>query len=408
MVKTVLKVKSGRDWSVRRGHPWLFSGALSNPPRGIERGCLVDLVDDNNQFLARGYFNPQTDIAVRVLTRNPEEEIDQGFLVKRIDQAFQLRRLLLDFSRTNVFRLVNAEGDFLPGAIVDSYAGHLVVQSHTAGMDQLLEPLIQVLIKEIKPAGILIRNDVQVRVREGLSKEEPRVAYGSIPDSLVVQENGLSFFVNLWTGQKTGFFTDQRDKRQILGEYAPGLSLLPPEGNQPRLLNCFSFTAGFSIYALKSNPELKTINVDESAPGLEVGLRNFELNDLNPFNHEFVTREAFKYLQEEVERGSLFEGVILDPPAFAKTHREKERALKGYIRLNSLGLSLVRPGGLLVTCSCSGSVNLEEFENCVREAAARKQREVQILNTFVNAPDHPFTLAAIESRYLKVLFCRVF
>ncbi|MEI6046410.1 MAG: class I SAM-dependent rRNA methyltransferase [Chloroflexota bacterium] len=405
MANKILKVKTGRDWSVRRGHPWLFSGALQNPPRELEPGSLVDLADSEGNFLARGYYNPRTDIAVRVLTRNEGEAIDGAFLRRRVQQALQLRHLAFDLAETDVYRLINAEGDFLPGAIVDYYAGVLVVQSHTAGLDHLLEPLIEALQEVIQPSGILLRNDVPVRGREGVAKEEPRLIYGTVPEEITVRENGRRFVVNLWKGQKTGFFTDQRDKRQMLGRYAPGLPHSP--GEPPVLLNCFSYSAGFSIYAALANPQLKSVNVDQSAVALELARQNFELNQLDPARHEFVTSEVFKFLQAETERGTRYAGVILDPPAFAKSQRDKEQALKGYTRLNSLGLSLVAPGGLLITCSCSGGINLEEFLSCLREAGAKDQRDLQVVETFENAPDHPYNLAALEGRYLKVLFCRV-
>jgi 23S rRNA (cytosine1962-C5)-methyltransferase len=219
-----------------------------------------------------------------------------------------------------------------------------------------------------------------------------------------VRENNLRFSVDLWKGQKTGFFTDQREKRSALARYALAFSELAESSG---LLNCFSYSAGFSVYAAAANPGLKTINVDQSASALETARRNFTLNQLDPAQHDFLAVDAFKFLQSEAEQGHRYAGVILDPPAFAKSHREKERALPGYVRLNSLGLPLVARGGLLITCSCSGSVTLEEFAGCVREAGARQQREIQVLETFENAPDHPYNLAAIEGRYLKVLFCRV-
>ncbi len=404
MNNSVLKVKSGRDWSVRRGHPWLFSGALQHIPKDLEPGSLVELQDADGKFLARGYYNPKTDIAVRVLTRQPEEQINADFWRDRVKQAFKLRHMTLDSTQTDVFRLIHAEGDFLPGAIVDYYAGALVLQSHTAGLDKQIEPLTQALLEVIKPKGILLRNDVQVRSREGIAKEEPRLLYGEVPEEILVRENNLRFTVDLWKGQKTGFFTDQRDKRQRVGYYAPGLSRL---SDTPTLLNCFSYSAGFSIYAAAANPELKTINVDQSAGALEIARKNFELNQLDYSAHAFEAIDAFKFLQGAADEKQRFSAVILDPPAFAKSHREKERALQGYIRLNSLGLAVVEKGGLLITCSCSGSVGLEDFVGCLREASVRQQRDIQVLDTFENAPDHPFSLAAAEGRYLKVLFCRV-
>ena len=397
----VIKIKSGREWQLRRGHPWLFSGGIGLASPNIEPGSLVDLQDAQGEFVARGYYNPRTDIAVRVLTRDPAQPIDTAFFRQQIEQAQSLRHNLLESGVTDVYRLINAEGDFLPGVIVDNYAGVLVLQSHTAGIDRLLEPLTTALVEIVKPQAILLRNDVAVRAREGLAKEEPRLLMGEIPPDLTIQENGLYFGVDPRRGQKTGFFTDQRDKRQALQKYVARL------GEDASLLNCFSYTAGFSVYAAMARPGLKTVNIDQSAVALDMARRNFELNDLDPARHTFEATDAFKWLEAERERGGQHDVVILDPPAFAKSHREKDKALQGYLRLNRLGMPLVRPGGFLLTCSCSGSVSLDEFENSLREAAVAANRSFQILEVFENGIDHPVSLSAPEGRYLKVIFGRV-
>lgn len=391
---TKLKIKGGREWQVLRGHPWIFSGAIENAPNDLEAGSLVDLHDNTNRFVARGYYNPKTDIAVRILTRNQVQAIDQAFFEEQIRQALALRQQTLDFDQTNVYRLINAEGDFLPGVIADYYGGYIVLQSHTAGIDQLLEPLTAALQAVIKPQGILLRNDVSVRTREGLVKEEPRLLSGDIPPNLIVQENGYKFEINLWKGQKTGFFTDQRDKRQALQKYTRRLD------QAAKLLNVFSYTAGFSVYA---NP-VQTINVDQSALALETARRNFILNGFEADQHQFINTDAFGWLEKCKEK---FEVVILDPPAFAKSHRDKAKAIQGYTRLNRLGIPLVKPGGILLTCSCTGAVSLDEFDNCLREASAAAHRSLQILETYENSVDHPVSAATPESRYLKVHFCRV-
>ncbi len=399
--KIILKIKTGRDWQVRRGHPWVFSGAIQPPLPSVEPGSLVDLHDAEGQFVARGYYNPKTDIAVRVLTRDKAEPLDPDFFRRRIRQAFDLRRQMLDPTQTNVYRLINAEGDFLPGVIVDNYAGTLVLQSHTAGIDRLLEPLTTALSEVMQPQAILLRNDVAVRLREGLTKEEPRLLMGDLPLDLVVRENGFQFAIDPRRGQKTGFFTDQRDKRQALQKYAARLE------SGATLLNCFSYTAGFSVYAAAAQPALRTLNIDQSAGALELARRNFGLNELDPAAHLFEATDAFKWLEAERERGNQHDLVILDPPAFAKSNREKEKALQGYTRLNRLGLPLVKPGGILLTCSCTGVIGLEEFEGCLREASAATGRSLQILEVFENGLDHPVSLTAPEGRYLKALFCRV-
>ncbi len=396
----VIKIKAGREWQLKRGHPWLFSGGIQQAPRGIAPGSLVDLVDAAGAFVGRGYYNPQTDIAVRLLTRQ-DEPIDRSFFRKRVQAAWDLRQQALDLSRTDVFRLIHAEGDFLPGVIADYYAGVVVLQSHTAGIDLLLEPLAAALEEVTQPKAILLRTDVAVRTREGISKDQPRLLMGAIPPDLEVQENGLRFKIDPWKGQKTGFFTDQRDKRQALSRYARSLAA------GATMANLFSYTAGFSVYAASVQPGIKTINVDQSASALEQARQNFELNQIAPAAHIFETGDAFNWLEAERKRGGQHDIVILDPPAFAKTHREKDKALPAYTRLNRLGLPLVKSGGLLITCSCSGSVLMAEFENAVREAAAQTGRALQVLEIFENGADHPWSLIAPESRYLKVLFCRV-
>ncbi len=391
---TRIKLKQGRDWTARRGHPWVFSGALTNPPPKFEPGEVVDLEDAQGDFVARGYYNPQTDIAVRILTTNPDELIDTGFFVRRINEAWNLRLKGLKLADTNVFRLINAEGDFLPGLIADYFDGSVVLQSHTAGIDRRLDQITEALIEVVKPKGLLIRNDVAVRSREGLKKEEPRLAMGEIASQIVVRENGLQFEVDLWKGQKTGFYADQRDKRQALTRYARGESLL----------NCFSYSGGFSVYAAKHNSALKVTSLDQSAAAIEIARRNFTLNGLDPAQHEFLAADAFEYLQNQTTK---FDTVILDPPAFAKSHREKDKALQGYQRLNTLGIPLVKSGGILMTCSCSGSISMEEFGNSLAQAAANSHRRLQILETFENGLDHPVNIFTPESRYLKVLICRV-
>jgi 23S rRNA (cytosine1962-C5)-methyltransferase len=389
-----IQLKAGRDWTTRRGHPWVFSGAIQNPPISLPPGSLVQVQDVKGELVALGYYNPKTDIAIRTFSNNNFCQIDLDFFKMRLTETWQLRQQGLDLSRTNVFRLVNAEGDFLPGLIADYYAGVVVVQSHTAGIDLLLEAICAALVEVVSPTGILVRNDVSVRSREGLKKEEPKLVFGEVPAQLEVQENGLKFTINPWKGQKTGFYADQRDKRLALTRYAKGETLL----------NCFSYSAGFSVYASSHNPAIKTTNIDQSAAALDIARQNFALNGQDPIKHEFLATDAFEFLQEHKLR---YDTVILDPPAFAKSHRDKAKALSGYTRLNTLGIPLVKAGGILMTCSCSGSVTMEEFAASVAQGAAQAGRRVQILETFEQGLDHPVNIFTPESRYLKVLVCRV-
>lgn len=396
-----VSIRKGREFQVSRGHPWLFSGAISQAPGKISPGALVDLVDTDGKFVARGYYNPACDIAVRVLSRDKEEEVDREFLRRRIEQAYALRRQAIDMQTTNAFRLVHAEGDYLPGFIVDYYDGVAVVQSHTAGADNLMEEFLQALDDVVSPKVVIVRNDAAVRIREGMPLAEPAVRKGEAGGPLTIMENGLSFVVDVLGGQKTGFFTDQREKRVNLQKYCR------PLADGARLANVFSYTGAFGVYAAVCNPLLTTINVDTSGSALELARRNYELNGISPAQHQFVEEDAFDWLSNAHEEGSQFDIVVLDPPAFAKGNKEKPRALKAYVRMNSAGISVTRPGGILVVCSCTGAVSLAEFEECLREAAASSRRPVQILETFRNSLDHPVNCAAPESFYLKVLFCRV-
>ncbi|MBX9686788.1 MAG: class I SAM-dependent rRNA methyltransferase [Candidatus Obscuribacterales bacterium] len=396
-----ISVKKGREWHVKRGHPWLFSGAISQIPKNLSEGSLVKLLDCDGKFVASGYFNPNCDIAVRVLSRQEGEPIDKAFLAKRIRSAFKLRQSALDFEESNVFRLINAEGDFLPGFIVDYYAGQLVIQCHTAGAENLLAEFVEAIDAELQANSIILRNDSSSRLREGLKREEARYLKKGENKEILVKENGYSFTVDPIQGQKTGFFTDQRDKRRSLGQYARQL-----QGNS-RLLNCFSYTCSFSVYAAAVNSSLRTVNVDQSAAALELGKRNFALNQIDSANHDFHCTDAFAFLEKQLANKEKYEIVILDPPAFAKSNKDKSKALKAYSRLASLGIAACASQGLLLLCSCSGAISLDEFCECIRQSAGNSNRSIQILETFQHGVDHPINLMAPESAYLKVLFCRV-
>jgi 23S rRNA (cytosine1962-C5)-methyltransferase len=394
MILPILRLKSGREESVARGHPWIFSGALRAPLPKLDAGTLVEIQDGDGSFLARGYYHPGTDIAVRVLTRRSDRGIDTELFVERIRAALALRAPLAN-TDTNAYRLVNAEGDFLPGLIVDRYDDILVLQVSTAGMEQLIDQVIEALRTVVQPAGILLRNDVSVRTREGLEREHPRIAWGEVPPLVPIRENGMRFDVDVWRGQKTGFFLDQRDKRQALRRYARGKTVL----------NTFSYTGGFGIAAMLAGATLVT-NVDQSGPVIAQAREQMRLNEIDPDVHEFLVGDAFAYLERWVEEQRTFDIVILDPPAFAKSIKDRGQAMRAYRRLNTLGLQVLSPGGMLVTCSCSGSITLEEFRIVVGEAGERANRPVQTAETFEHGLDHPVLLAMPESRYLKALFCR--
>ena len=389
-------LKPRKEEILQSGHLWLFSGALQQPPRWIEPGGLVDVKSSTGQFVARGYYNPQTDIAIRVLTREIDEAIDLDFFRRRVRSAAQLRQVF-DPDNTNAYRLINAEGDGLPGLVVDRYAEILVVQVHTFGMERLRSLVVDALIEETGARGILMRNDGQARRREGLEVEEPLVVAGGVPTQVAVRENGVLFVVDAWQGQKTGFFLDQRDKREALRKYT----------RAKRVLNCFSYTGGFSVYAAMASSETRVTSVDISAPAIEAAREHFVMNGVDPNRHVFHVADVFEFLEQAQRAGEQFDVVILDPPAFAKTQGTRPQALKAYRRLNTLGMQVLRPGGILLTCSCSGVIGMHDLLGAVSQSAQRLQRSVQVLETFTHGMDHPINLAMPETAYLKAIFCRL-
>ena len=389
-------LKPHREESLQSGHLWIFSGALQQPPHWIEPGGLVDVKSSTGQFVARGYYNPRTDIAIRLLTRNIEQTIDEDFLRKRIRSAVDLRKVF-DPNKTNTYRLINSEGDGLPGLIVDRYAEILVAQIHTAGIERLRSRLIDALMEETDTRGILLRNDSQSRRREGLELEEPQVVTGGVPMQVTVRENDVLFLVDPWQGQKTGLFLDQRDKREALRKYTQA----------KRVLNCFSYSGSFSVYAALTSENTRVTSVDISAPAIESARQNFVLNGLDPNHHQFLVADVFDYLEQAQSAGEQFDVVVLDPPAFAKTQSARAQALKAYRRLNTLGMQILRPGGILLTCSCSGVIGMDDLLGALSQSAQRLHRTVQLLETYTHGVDHPINLAMPETAYLKAVYCRV-
>ena len=391
-----VSLKPRREGPLLAGHLWIFSGAIQHLSRPAEAGDIVDVRTAEGAYLGRGYYNPQTDIAVRLLTRQPNEVIDIDFLRRTLRRAAALREAF-DLDRTNGFRLINAEGDALPGVIVDNYAGYLVVQISTAGMERLREPLVQALAEEIQPRGILLRNEAGSRAREGLSRGAPEKAWGDMPQQIEILEHGLRFQVDPWLGQKTGFFLDQREKRRALQKYVSGRSVL----------NCFSYTSAFGVYAAVTSPATQVTSIDVSESALEAARTNFALNGIDPALHGFVAQDVFDYLEAASARGDHYDAVILDPPAFAKSQGAKSQALRAYRRLNRLGIQVLAPGGILLSCSCSGVIGQDDLLGAIGQAAQRVARSIQLLEVFGHGFDHPLNLAMPETAYLKAIFCRL-
>ncbi len=391
-----VSLKPHREGPLLAGHAWVFSGAIHQLARPAEAGEIVDVRTAEGAFIGRGYYHPQTDIAVRLLTRDQDEAIDVAFLRRMVRQAARLREAL-DREQTNAFRLVNSEGDGLPGVVIDSYAGYLVAQISTAGMERLREPLVQALVEETQPRGVLLRNDASGRSREGLQREPPVVVAGEVPEQIDIREHGLRFLVDPWQGQKTGFFLDQRDKRLALQKYTSGRSVL----------NCFSYSSAFGVYAAAASPETRVTSVDTSAPALEMARANFALNGLDAVRHAFVAADVFDFLEAAVARGERYDVIVLDPPAFAKSQGARSQALRAYRRLNTLGMQALEPGGILLSCSCSGTIGLDDLFGAIGQSAQRLERSAQALEVFGHGFDHPINLAMPETAYLKAVFVRV-
>jgi 23S rRNA (cytosine1962-C5)-methyltransferase len=394
-------LQDGRAKPVRQRHPWVFSGAIERVDGDPAPGQYVDVLSTHGEWLAGGYYNPRSQIVVRLLTWQRGETVDRDFWRSRLARAGAARTALtgtaLPPDRTNAYRLVYAESDGLPGLIVDRYGEWLVVQFLTLGVETHRQTLLELLAEVFQPRGIVDRSDASVRRQEGLALRS-EVAWGEPhPNELVVLENGHRFRVDLLGGQKTGFYLDQRANRQLAGELARGRTVL----------NAFSFTGAFAVYALAGGAQHVT-NIDASYDALVGGEEALRLNGFDPdVQADSVAGDVFVVLRAMVREGRRFDMVILDPPKFATRKTELEGATRGYKDINLLAFRLLSPGGLLATFSCSGLVSPDLFQKVVFGASVDAPAEAQILAKLGHGPDHPILLSFPESEYLKGLLCRV-
>lgn len=386
-----------RDRPVRHRHPWVFSGAIADVTGAPAPGDIVDVRDARGEWLARGYYNPRSQIVVRLLTWVQDEEIDRAFWRRRLQAAAALRTSLALEPLTTAYRLAFAESDLLPGLIVDRYGDWLSAQFLTLGVE-LRHPLLLELLQELfAPRGIVERSDATARRQEGLALRSGVAAGVAPPADLAVVENGLKFQADLVGGQKTGFYVDQRENRRLTAEYAQG----------KRILNAFSFTGAFAVYALASGAAHVT-NVDTSYEALATGETMLRINGFDPdAQAESILGDVFQVLRDFRDRGVTFDMVILDPPKFARSKAELDGATRGYKDINLLALKLLAPGGVLATFSCSGLVSPDLFQKIVFGASVDAGRPVHILRKLGQAPDHPILLSFPEGEYLKGLLCRV-
>lgn len=386
-----LIVRNERSGPVRGFHPWVFSKALASLPEGIAPGEPVLLYDPSGNFLASGYFNSYGQITVRLWGQDEDEQVGMDFFARRVARALDIRRRHVEKEGTNAYRLVNGENDLLPGLIVDRYADYLVMQFHTRGIERWKEEIVNALESIVRPRGIYERSDMAVRKFDGLGPVKG-ILRGDIPDLIEIRENGLKFLVDVKEGQKTGFFLDQRDKRSAFMKYA----------GDRHVLNCFSYTGGFSVYALAGGAKGAT-SVDSSGRALDLARENIILNGFDPSLCDFICEDVKKYLRECTE---TFPAIILDPPAFIKDRRKKHEGLAGYRSINEAALRHLVPGGILLTCSCSAHLSLNDFRYLLSETGARAHRALTILEIHTHGIDHPQLVPFTEGEYLKAIFLK--
>ena len=397
-ISAILYLKKDRDRPLRQRHPWIFSGAVQRLEGQANAGDLVHIVAADDTWLACAYYNPHSQIQARVLSWDLEESIDEAFWERRLARAIAGRTALQLAPQTNALRLVNAESDDLPGLIVDQYGDFLVLQSQTAGIERWKQMLVDLLAARVGPAGILERSDLSIRKKEGLSPVSGLLWGQPPPDLLTVHENGHPFQVDLRHGHKTGLYLDQRNNRALVCQ--------PRFVAGKRLLNVFSYTGGFAVYAAAAGARAIT-NLDSSVDVLRLAEANVQLTAPQRPDDEYIAGDAFQVLRHYRDTGEQFDVIILDPPKFAHTQRDVERACRGYKDLNWLALRLLTPGGLLATFSCSGLVSADLFQKVLFGAAVDAGRAAQILYPLGQAPDHPIALTFPESAYLKGFLCRV-
>lgn len=391
-LKTI-QLRRGKAESLRRFHPWVFSGAIAAQSRDLQEGDLLQVLDDQGNFIAVGHYQIGS-IAVRVLSFE-QRSIDNAFWEERLREAYRLRRVLKLAGRSDndVYRLVHGEGDRLPGLVVDVYGATAVMQAHSVGMHVQREAIADAIIQATEGAirNVYYKSETTLPYKAELGQENGFLRGGSPAN--VATENGLKFHIDWLKGQKTGFFVDQRDNRSLLEHYAKDRSVL----------NMFCYTGGFSVYALRGGATM-VHSVDSSSKAIDLTRANVELNFPEDTRHEAFAEDAFKYLQRA---GHDYDLIVLDPPAFAKHKEALRNALKGYTRLNAIAFEKIKPGGIVFTFSCSQAVNKDQFRLAVFTAAAQSGRHVRILHQLHQPADHPINIYHPEGEYLKGLVLQV-
>ena len=394
-----LLLRKGRAAPVLRRHPWIFSGSIDSIEGEPDDGSIVDVYDAGHNWLARGYVNRQSQITVRLLTWQREDVVDRAFWRRRLERCIFARQALAQDPTITAYRLVHAESDYVPGLIVDRYDDWLVVQFLTLGMDRRRDEIVELLADLLAPAGIYERSDVDVREKEGLEQRTGLLWGNEPPYQIEIVENGHRFLVNLRDGHKTGFYLDQRANRAQLAPFcsSPGTEVL----------DAFAYSGAFGVYAAAGGASRLTL-VDSSGPSLKLARQNLALNShISAQATEYVEGDVFSVLRAYRAEERRFDVIVLDPPKFAHTRREVERASRAYKDINLLAFQLLRPGGVLFTFSCSGRVSADLFQKIVFGALVDTDRKGQIIGQLAQGMDHPVALTFPEGAYLKGLICRV-
>lgn len=379
-------LKSGKEKIFHQKHHWIFSGAIKSFPLNFSEGRIIPIYSEKNELLGHGYFNSKTSLSGRIVSFGDIEP--EKAILQNIKNAIFLRKELFDDKKTNAYRLINGEGDLLPGLVVDKYSDYLVIQISTLGMEKIKPLIVSYLTSLIPTKGIYEKSLLSCRKEEGLEPFEGTL-FGDVPDEVEILENGIKFLISFKKGQKTGFYLDQREMRSLIGSFA----------SRKKILNCFCYTGGFSIYALKNSAALVD-SIDISSPALDLALKNTSINGLAPSN--FICEDVFKFLKE---KDSLnYDIVILDPPAFAKKKKDIIQACKGYKEINRETIKKMPKNSFLLTCSCSYHVDEILFQKVVFQAAEEAKRNVKIISRHRLALDHTINLFHPEGNYLKSLF----
>jgi 23S rRNA (cytosine1962-C5)-methyltransferase len=394
MIDVVLK--KGKEKAVLHRHPWVFSGAIEKVKGKPANGEIIRLLSSQDAFLAYGFYNSQSRVAVRLLEWDETVSVDDAWFRTKVQTAVAGRAHILADGSTDTCRLIFSESDYLPGLIVDKYAGHLAVQVLTSGMQDAMPVIIDELNTLLNPLSIFDKSDATSRAHEGLETTNALLAGNQPPELVMVKENGIAYGINIAEGQKSGFYCDQRYNRKLLASYAKGL----------KVLDCFSYTGGFTLNALRDGAASVT-SVDSSALAIETLTENIRLNGFGESAHNAIKSDVNAQLRKFRDEGEKFDIIVLDPPKYAPSRSALDRASRAYKDLNRLGMQLLNSGGLLATFSCSGAMDMETFKQVLAWAALDAGKQVQFIYQFHQPEDHPVRSSFPEGEYLKGLLCRV-